>query len=565
MQLLELQLKNFGKFSDQRICFHPGVNIISGENEMGKTTIHSFIRGMLFGITAQRGRAAKNDEYTLREPWENPYYYAGVLKLESGGKVFRIERNFQKRDKSVSLVCETDGEELSVEHGDLEVLLEGMNEQAFRNTVFIMQKSSATDAGLAEELKNYMTNLREAGDAGIYVETALKSLNDKKKKTESAVRQEESRIEEQAEQISRRMDYVRQELEAATGEVQERQKKSRELEERWKKAGVQYQKAAAALRQRRQESINGQRREADRRRQQEAGRRAALKRKKKALQIAASLLSLAAFLGCIFLPSVPGKAVIAAVWLACMVVGGWYAIRNGGSAQKERQETDRSGAPETEVGVTEGMPYRAEADSMEEVPAELTRAMEALRQERQKMSWSIEHLKAEISEKKILLGNLEESLEETHGRSGSMEGLKKELEALELAERTIRAVSREGYLTLAEQVEEKASRIIREITEGKYTSICLDENMDVKVNTPDRLLKLSQVSRGTADQMYFAVRMAAGDVFTKGAGMPVILDEAFAMYDDRRLFNTLKWLKKSGRQVILFTCHVREEEMMKRM
>ena len=147
MQLLELRLKNFGKFSGQRICFHPGVNIISGENEMGKTTIHSFIRGMLFGITAQRGRAAKNDEYTLREPWENPYYYAGTLKLESGGKVFRIERNFQKRDKSVSLVCETDGEEMSVEHGDLEVLLEGMNEQAFRNTIFITQKSSATDAG----------------------------------------------------------------------------------------------------------------------------------------------------------------------------------------------------------------------------------------------------------------------------------------------------------------------------------------------------------------------------------------------------------------------------------
>ena len=94
MQLLELRLKNFGKFSGQRICFHPGVNIISGENEMGKTTIHSFIRGMLFGITTQRGRAAKNDEYTLREPGENPYYDTGTMKLDSGGKVFRNARNF---------------------------------------------------------------------------------------------------------------------------------------------------------------------------------------------------------------------------------------------------------------------------------------------------------------------------------------------------------------------------------------------------------------------------------------------------------------------------------------
>ena len=72
MRILELEMKNFGKFSDQTIHFHPGVNIISGENEMGKTTIHSFIRGMLFGITAQRGRASGKDEYALREPWENP-------------------------------------------------------------------------------------------------------------------------------------------------------------------------------------------------------------------------------------------------------------------------------------------------------------------------------------------------------------------------------------------------------------------------------------------------------------------------------------------------------------
>ena len=564
MQLLELRLKNFGKFSGQRICFHPGVNIISGENEMGKTTIHSFIRGMLFGITAQRGRAAKNDEYTLREPWENPYYYAGTLKLESGGKVFRIERNFQKRDKSVSLVCETDGEEMSVEHGDLEVLLEGMNEQAFRNTIFITQKSSATDAGLAEELKNYMTNLREAGDAGIYVETALKSLNEKKKRTQSIIRQEEAGNEEQAEQISRRMEYVRQELDSAEREVQERRMRSRELEERWKLAVMQYKKAADAARQQHKESEDVIRDSIGRSRREEAERRAALRKKRRALQLTAAFLSLAAFLGCIFLPSVTGKAAVAAVWLLCMLAGVWYVIRSGGSSQNGEMDRDTYREPGPETGRIREPSYGTETNAAKEA-AKLAEGLESLQGERQKMSWGIEHLKAEIAEKKILLGNLEESLEEAHSLKGNLESLKKELEALELADRTIRTVSREVYLTLAEQVEEKASGIIREITEGKYTSISLDENMDVKVNTPDRLLKLSQVSRGTADQMYFAVRMAAGEVFTKGASMPVILDEAFAMYDDRRLFNTLKWLKKSGRQVILFTCHRREEEMMKRI
>ena len=299
-------------------------------------------------------------------------------------------------------------------------------------------------------------------------------------------------------------------------------------------------------------------------RREEAERRAALRKKRRALQLTAAFLSLAAFLGCIFLPSVTGKAAVAAVWLLCMLAGVWYVIRSGGSSQNGEMGADTYREPGPETGRIREPSYGTETNAAKEA-AKLAEGLESLQGERQKMSWGIEHLKAEIAEKKILLGNLEESLEEAHSLKGNLESLKKELEALELADRTIRTVSREGYLTLAEQVEEKASGIIREITEGKYTSISLDENMDVKVNTPDRLLKLSQVSRGTADQMYFAVRMAAGEVFTKGACMPVILDEAFAMYDDRRLFNTLKWLKKSGRQVILFTCHRREEEMMKRI
>ena len=60
------------------------------------------------------------------------------MRFESGGKIFRLERNFYRKEKSVSLVCETNGEVLSVEKGDLQVLMEGMNEDAFRNTVFLI-------------------------------------------------------------------------------------------------------------------------------------------------------------------------------------------------------------------------------------------------------------------------------------------------------------------------------------------------------------------------------------------------------------------------------------------
>ena len=61
MKLLNLHISGFGKFQDQDVSFEDGLNVVYGKNEAGKSTLHTFIRGMLFGIEKQRGRASKND------------------------------------------------------------------------------------------------------------------------------------------------------------------------------------------------------------------------------------------------------------------------------------------------------------------------------------------------------------------------------------------------------------------------------------------------------------------------------------------------------------------------
>ena len=57
--------------------------------------------------------------------------------------------------------------------------------------------------------------------------------------------------------------------------------------------------------------------------------------------------------------------------------------------------------------------------------------------------------------------------------------------------------------------------------------------------------------------------MAAADLLYEEE-YPLILDDVFASYDDRRLANTLRWLSKNREQVLLFTCHSREEEILRR-
>lgn len=101
MKILSLHIDGFGKLNDLDLSFEDGLNVLYGKNEAGKSTLHTFIRGMLFGIERQRGRASKNDTYSRFEPWSGTGAYQGWLRLESQGEIFRIERRFKKGIKAL--------------------------------------------------------------------------------------------------------------------------------------------------------------------------------------------------------------------------------------------------------------------------------------------------------------------------------------------------------------------------------------------------------------------------------------------------------------------------------
>ncbi|WP_368287046.1 ATP-binding protein, partial [Coprococcus comes] len=92
----------------------------------------------------------------------------------------------------------------------------------------------------------------------------------------------------------------------------------------------------------------------------------------------------------------------------------------------------------------------------------------------------------------------------------------------------------------------------------------VDENLHVQLMSNGKKISMDQVSRGTLEQIYFAIRMAATKILHEEE-CPVILDDVFGYYDDSRLAQTLRWLKDSKRQVIIFSCQKREMEMLEKM
>ena len=70
MKIRRLVLSDFGKFHQKEFTLSDGLNIATGPNECGKTTLRRFIRSMFYGLERERGIKARKDDYTRYKPWE---------------------------------------------------------------------------------------------------------------------------------------------------------------------------------------------------------------------------------------------------------------------------------------------------------------------------------------------------------------------------------------------------------------------------------------------------------------------------------------------------------------
>lgn len=529
MEIVELILKHYGKFENHRMTLQPGINIIYGGNETGKTTIHSFVRSMFFGLNRGRGKAAKTDEYQIRQPWETPGAFLGSMRIRENGEIYRIDRCFDRSASPLQVVCETRAQESANPQEDLNALLGGISENAFVNTVFIRQAQCETDESLAEELRRYMVNSDRTMDAGLDVTRALQILRKKKKDFEQKKKKEDEQLESKIEKKQAQAEQIRSELALLQGQMKQY---GREAEAAWNRggdsgtgvwnSGNNFETDGDAWRQRKLSGTD-QWKEAGYEEDDWDERRAGKGRK--LLELILLLTGLASAGGALLMQEQMMKlflGIFGAVFLLMIPVVHFLL-----GEPKKQPEEEAYLSPE---------------------------------QEKNRI-----YLESEIDKREKAYQKLQDELEALYQEHVRLDGADTEVAAITLAIDRICALTAGIYEQSGGQLNERASRILSEITEGRYNRIVLDELSEVRIHTPSRVLGLYQVSGGTLQQIYFALRMAAGEMLGDGVNLPVILDETFALYDDERLEAALRWLKNSGRQVLLFTCQKREREILQRL
>ncbi|MDR3765444.1 MAG: hypothetical protein Q3Y08_00170 [Butyricicoccus sp.] len=139
----------------------------------------------------------------------------------------------------------------------------------------------------------------------------------------------------------------------------------------------------------------------------------------------------------------------------------------------------------------------------------------------------------------------------------ALERIQMQLDALKLAEDTIKSQNAALSARISPQITELAQQYLAYLTNDNYKEVKLDSSLRARCAGEDgTLLDALRLSSGTRDQLYFALRLAVCQVLTGRESIPLLLDDPFLTWDNKRMERGLRLLQSlsSERQIILFTC-----------
>jgi uncharacterized protein YhaN len=127
--------------------------------------------------------------------------------------------------------------------------------------------------------------------------------------------------------------------------------------------------------------------------------------------------------------------------------------------------------------------------------------------------------------------------------------------AAELMGRTRRIYEQEKQ----PQVLQLASVYFSKLTHGEYRRIVMTlGHKELKAEHKDAgLLDSGLLSRGTAEQLYLAIRLALAETMSSKVNLPLFFDDLFVNFDEHRLRAALSLIGELSvsRQIVMMTCH----------
>ena len=655
MILEKLYIDGFGKFSDYSLNFSPSIQILYGENEAGKSTIHAFIQAMLYGIP--KG-ASKKEVFFQYRPFSKALGFGGSLTFSHQGKSYCVQRDFlQGGEAHITILPQ--GEKLFEGESFLQSVLSPFSLESFKNTVSIRQLKSSTEREMVYELQAMLSNFQESGNVELNPQAALDYLEQEEAKLT------EKMIPDATKRYSGLLGEVKNThrslslLEAEEAQFSEEKSLKGldpkeamiEATNREETAGEEsFEKNSSVVKNciLQEESLELQRKRAEIEETREEWNRLSSLLEKEGLNNKEELLleqeKMLQYLSHEQEEKELGKSSIFLYPLFCFfalcfavltTLSFLYAYTSvalprfpffsmGFSAylypffcafllflllalsqrriftQQQRwvkqekrefeeilakrnistflqfqnsskEELREEGSSYTQAKVLQYYNTLLEKWGEKE---ELEKSLALLEEsyQKEKLLWLETSYKEKQKEQREELlrqyGILQNKADLIRPSLEDNEKLQEKREAILEAKERIRQIAGEIRKSFAFHLNEDCGKALSEITGGRYDSLWIDEQLHIYVNAKEGFFPLEQASTGTIDQLYLALRLSMALLLQRENRdlLPLLFDDSFAMYDEKRLAASIGYLKKAyPAQILLFTCHHREEKILKEL
>ena len=593
MQIEKININNFGNLTNKEINLNDKINIIYGKNEAGKSTLLNFIESMFFGANKNKGKKIIPD-FDRYNPWNNGEYSGTIdYKLENGEE-FHIFRDFKKKNPQILNKFGKDiSQEFNIDKKDgNQFFIEqtGMDRALINSTIISEQNQVELDEGTQNQLLQKIANLSESGEEELSYKKIMDKLNkillnevgtersqlkpinitmnkieDYQNKIQDIKQYENERFEitqkiaDIQEEINKESDqrYVYDEVKKIIDNDKIEQEK---IDEKYKTV-----KENKAKMEQYKEELD----------KTENEKNAERKKHIKIRILANVILSIIA-ISLVFLPRNIILVAIPILIVLFIIINMKHSKNeNNTSELKNKLEflQNTTNSVENEIKTMQDELYKKDeaeknriitkcnnedisslfSSKIDEVISENTRSVEQNEIKKHKLEID----KQEIEKKFEKLAEYEENLEIE----------KRRLEELEHKQKIIKEtmeILNKSYEDMKENVAPKfnknLSKNIEVFSNEKYKEITITDKIFVKLDNGENV-PIEKLSTGTIEQIYLAFRLSVIEEISKEK-MPIVLDEAFAYYDDERLLQTLKFLDIINNQIIILTCTKREKSLL---
>ena len=592
MEIRKLKINGFGKLKDKDIELKEGINIIYGKNEAGKSTLLKFITGMFYGVSKNKN-GGNIPEIDKVEPWDNEEFSGKINYVLDNKNEYEVYREFKKKNPKIfNSNLEDISKDFNIDKTKGNQFFydqTGLDESTFITSVITKQGEVKLDDKSQNNIIQKISNILGTGeDTNSYskiISKLKKKLNDEvgtSNTKEKPINTVEKRINE--------LSIEKEKLEAYQSEQFEIEEEIRKIKldivdnkerlETLKTANIKLETIKSE-----EGKINVLKKlnedtklEIEQLKNESKEKINSLKTNKITLRdkIIISILIIISVIMFIFLRN---KYIAILPTLISILYITFIAIkinRNKSELKEEKRKyKDKINDANSKA--------KAQIEEIKTIENDYKQKLNEIYKqynikENENVIQEINSLQSKINEKTLKLHTTEIDYNNINPKLEKLINIEEELESLLNDRKDLKQKSYEikkaietlemAYNKMKEEITpkftEKLSDTIKNVSNNKYNKVKINISGEIIVeDSNENYINAENLSLGTIDQLYLALRLASIEEITEET-MPIILDEAFAYYDNERLKNILEYMSKEykNRQIIIFTCTDREKSIL---